>query len=42
MDFISKIINVGFSFIYFIESNGMSVYKNDDPVLMRLIAIKDQ
>ena len=42
MDFISKIINVGFSLKYFIESNGMSVYKNDDPVHMRIIAIKDK
>lgn len=42
MEFISKIMNVGFSLKYFIESNGMSVYKNDDPVLMRLIAIKDK
>lgn len=41
MEFIRKIFNMGFSLKYFIESNGLSVYKNDDPVLMRLIAIKN-
>ena len=42
MEFLRKIINMRFSLKYFFESNGLSVYKNDDPVLMRLIAIKDQ
>jgi len=39
--FIASLLNLGFSLKYFYESNGLSVYKDDDPVLMRAIVAKD-
>jgi cyclopropane fatty-acyl-phospholipid synthase-like methyltransferase len=35
-----KIKSIGLSIIYEIESNGIAVYKNDDPVVIRIIAKK--
>lgn len=32
-------MNIGYEVAYFIERNGLSVYKDEDPVLMR-IALK--
>ena len=39
-EFINKVMSQGFSLCYFVESNGLSVYKDDDPVLMRLVLKK--
>ena len=37
---ISKLEKRGFSIIYKIESDGLAVYKDDDPVVIRIIAKK--
>lgn len=39
--FLRKTLSLGFSLLYFNEENGLSVYKDDDPVLMRVILIKE-
>ena len=38
--FINKVMSLGFTLCYFNESDGLSVYKDDDPVLMRLVLKK--
>lgn len=38
--FIKKVLNLGFKLIYFIEKDNLSIYKNDNPVLMRVILEK--
>lgn len=40
MNFISTVISMGFSLLYFTEENNLSVYKDDNPVLMRVILQK--
>ena len=39
-DFIKSIMATGFEIVYFIESKGLSVFKNEDPMLMRIILVK--
>ncbi|MBH10751.1 MAG: hypothetical protein CMG74_10460 [Candidatus Marinimicrobia bacterium] len=38
--FISKALSIGFKLKYFNEQNGLSIYKDDDPVLMRVLLEK--
>jgi tellurite methyltransferase len=38
--FLSDMVSMGFKLVYFTEENGLSVYKDDDPVLMRIILKK--
>lgn len=38
--FIKKVLDLGFKLIYFIEKDNLSIYKNDNPVLMRVILEK--
>lgn len=38
--FLKKCLNLGFTLNYFIEKNNLSVYKDDNPVLVRLILQK--
>ncbi len=38
--FIKKVLNLGFKLVYFIEKDNLSIYKNDNPVLMRAILEK--
>lgn len=38
--FLKKCLTIGFRIIYFTEESGLSVYKDDDPVLLRLIMTK--
>ena len=38
--FLNQILSLGFKLLYFIEENDLSIYKNDNPVLMRLIVQK--
>lgn len=40
MDFLRTVISMGFSLRYFTEENNLSVYKDDNPVLMRAILQK--
>ncbi len=35
-----KIESIGFNIKYFLESNGLAKYKNEDPIVLRLIAQK--
>ena len=39
-EFLSEIENYGFEILHFTESSGYSVYKGDDPVLMRTVLRK--
>ena len=39
-DFIKLIMTIGFEIEYFIESVGLSVFKDEDPMLMRIILVK--
>lgn len=39
--FISKLENLGFEIIYCIESNGLAVYKDEDPKIVRIISKKN-
>lgn len=36
--FISKLQKLGLEIIYSIESNGLAVYKNEDPQIVRIIS----
>lgn len=38
--FLKKCLAIGFRILYFTEESGLSVYKDDDPVLLRLIMTK--
>lgn len=38
--FIKKVLNLGFKLNYFVEKDGLSIYNNDNPVLMRIILEK--
>lgn len=38
--FVMKCINEGFQLKYFIEKDNLSVYKNDNPVLARIVLVK--
>lgn len=38
--FIKKVLNLGFKINYFLEKDNLSIYKNDNPVLMRIILEK--
>lgn len=38
--FIKKVLSIGFTLKYFNEKDNLSVYKNDNPVLMRIILEK--
>lgn len=38
--FREQVLNLGFKELYFIEENNLSIYKNDNPVLMRIILKK--
>ena len=39
-EFIDQILDIGFKIKYFNERNGLSIYNDDDPVLMRIILQK--
>jgi tellurite methyltransferase len=39
-EFLDKILKMKFSLLYFNEGNNMSIYKDDNPVLMRIILKK--
>jgi tellurite methyltransferase len=39
--FLRKTLSLGLNLLYFNEENGLSVYKDDDPVLMRVILKKE-
>ncbi len=39
-EFLKKVISLGFKLIYFNEQDNLSVYKDDNPVLMRIILEK--
>jgi len=39
-DFLKKCLKLGFELKYFTEKSGLSIYKNDDPVLLRMILKK--
>jgi tellurite methyltransferase len=39
-EIVNTIQNIGFEIVYFCESSGLAVYKNDDPVVARIIARK--
>lgn len=39
---IEKLENIGLKVIYKIESQGLSVYKDDDPMLIRIVAQKTE
>jgi cyclopropane fatty-acyl-phospholipid synthase-like methyltransferase len=38
--FIDQVLSIGFSLLFFTEENNLSVYKDDNPVLMRIILRK--
>jgi len=38
--FMSKVMSLGYEVLYFIEKSGLSVYKEEDPVLMRIVLKK--
>ena len=35
-----KLIKVGFKMLYFVETNGLAVYKDEDPIVMRVVCRK--
>jgi len=39
-EFLERVLKIGFKLVYFTEENNLSVYKNDNPVLMRIILKK--
>ena len=39
-EIISKIVNLGFNIDYSIEDKGLAVYKDEDPVVIRIVARK--
>jgi tellurite methyltransferase len=39
-EFLKTVMEMGFSLVYFTEENNLSVYKKDNPVLMRIILRK--
>lgn len=39
-EFIKKVIEIGFKLVYFIEENNLSIYKDDNPYLIRAILEK--
>ncbi len=39
-EFLRSVIDIGFEVLYFIESDGLSKYKDEDPVLMRIVLRK--
>lgn len=39
-EFLAKALKLGFHLVYFTEENNLSVYKDDNPVLMRIILKK--
>jgi tellurite methyltransferase len=39
-EFVNKVLSLGFKLKYFIERDNLSIYKNDNPVLMRVILEK--
>ena len=39
--FRKQVLDLGFRELYFIEENNLSIYKNDNPVLMRIILQND-
>jgi len=39
--FLEKMLSLGFKLLYFNETNDLSVYKDDNPVLMRIILRKE-
>jgi tellurite methyltransferase len=39
-NFLEKVLKMGFGLVYFTEENNLSVYKDDNPVLMRIILKK--
>ena len=39
-EFLSFVFDIGYRLVYFVESAGLSVYKDEDPVLMRLVLKK--
>jgi len=38
--FLEKVLEIGFELVYFTEENDLSIYKDDNPVLMRIILKK--
>jgi hypothetical protein len=38
--FLNEVLSLGFELLYFTEEDNLSIYKNDNPVLMRLILQK--
>jgi tellurite methyltransferase len=40
VEFLNKVLEIGFSLVYFTEENNLSIYKDDNPVLMRIILRK--
>lgn len=38
--FINKVLGLGFKLLYFTEEDNLSVYKNDNPILMRVVLQK--
>ena len=39
-EFLSTMLNIGFRLVYFTEENNLSIYKEDNPILMRIILRK--
>ena len=39
-NFLESVLNIGFCLVYFTEENNLSVYKDDNPVLMRVVLSK--
>jgi tellurite methyltransferase len=39
-DFVAEVVNLGFEIVFFTEEANLSVYKGDNPVLMRIILRK--
>jgi len=39
-DFLKNVLSLGFKLIYFTEKDNLSIYKNDNPVLMRMVLKK--
>ena len=38
--FLRDVLNIGFDLLYFTEESDLSIYKDDNPVLMRIILRK--
>ena len=38
--FVRKMLSLGFVLLYFTEKNNLSIYKDDNPVLMRIVLRK--